>query len=454
MHPRQRSLATGCTDHLLLVLQNRTMATIQRAIVKSELRPSVYRERHALLQRVLWSRQFERSERLRSFLEFVTTRALADPDAEVHEQEIGHQVFDRRSDYDTATDNIVRVSASQIRKKLEEYFSGEGISESIVLEIPKGRYTPLFHERIVPTPPSDLPTSPQVEGRKELLFLRAAVATLSIISALCVGLFIHQHMTAEPQAKNAALMSLWSNLFSASRPTTVVVSDSSLSLYEDLIGRQLSLAEYLAAHSQGEDPSLSSDPRLSWFARLTFGRGLTSRASTSTVYRIAELKNRDQSGLLILGPKDFNMNALKFGNVVLLGSPRANPWVDLIENKLNFRYVYDQTSHYSAFENHSAKSGEPAVFPTNSKTSYCRIAFLPNLSGNGTILNIAGTETEGTEGGGEYITNEKSLQQLRQSLGIGQGTFPYFEVLLRSERVGGATPQLTIIATRLIPPSA
>jgi hypothetical protein len=55
------------------------------------------------------------------------------------------------------------------------------------------------------------------------------------------------------------------------------------------------------------------------------------------------------------------MNAMKFGNVVLLSSPRANPWVELIENKLNFRYVYDQTSHYSAFENHSARSGEPAI---------------------------------------------------------------------------------------------
>lgn len=431
------------------------MATIPRAIVKSELRPGVYRERHALLQRVLWSRQFERSERLRSFLEFVTTRALADPDAEVHEQEIGHQVFDRGPDYDTASDNIVRVSASQIRKKLEEYFNGDGISEPIVLEIPKGRYTPLFHERIFssPAPAPSHHALPQAKGRNELLILRAAVLALSILSALCVWLFLHQRMTAEPQAKNAALTSLWSNLFSPSRPTTIVVSDSSLSLYEELIGKQLSLAEYLAAHSQGEDPALSSDPQLKWFARLTFGRGLTSRASTSTVYRIAELKNLAQSGLVIVGPKDFNMNAMKFGNVVLLGSSRANPWVELIESKLNFRYAYDQASHYSSFENHAAINGEPAVFHTDSKTSYCRIAFLPNLSGNGTILNIAGTETEGTEGGGEYMTNEKSLQQLRHRLGVGRGPFPFFEILLRSDRVGGATPQLTIVATRLITPS-
>jgi hypothetical protein len=75
---------------------------------------------------------------------------------------------------------------------------------------------------------------------------------------------------------------------------------------------------------------------------------------------------------------------------------------------------------------------------------------LPNLSGNGAILNIAGTETEGTEGGGEYITSERTLLYLRRSLGVTKGPFPYFEVLLRSERVGGATPQLSIVATRLI----
>jgi hypothetical protein len=431
------------------------MVTIPRAILKSELKPAVYRERYALLQRILWSRQFERSERLRSFLEFVTTRVLTDPDIEVHEQEIGHQVFDRHPDYDTASDNIVRVTASQVRKKLEEYFKAEGSSEPIVLDIPKGRYTPTFREQ----PPQesvqilDLPPRLWRVRLKEIFFLRTVVLVLFLALAFCVGLVVKRQSAATLEVKTPALTSLWSNLFSTLRPTSIVVSDSSLSLYEDLIGRELSLADYLAAHRQGEDPSLASNPVLSRFARLTFGRGLTSRASTSTVYRIAELKNHAPAGLLIERPNDFNMNAIKFGNVVLLGSPRANPWVELIENKLNFRYVYDQVSHYSAFQNHAPRAGEAVSFPTDSKTSYCRIAYLPNLSGNGSILNIAGTETEGTEGGGEYITSEKTLEQLRQRLGVKKGALPYFEVLLRSERVGGATPQLTIVAIRLIQPS-
>ena len=431
------------------------MATIPR-VIKSEIKPAVYRERFALLQRILWSRQFERSERLRSFLEFVTTRALNDPDAEVHEQEIGHQVFERRSDYDTASDNIVRVTASQIRKKLEDYFVAEGASEPILLEIPRGRYTPLFSERN----PLSVTVLPVVDGaqtgrasRKEVLILRSALAATTCLLVLCAGWLIHQRRTDDPEIKTPALTALWSNLFSTSRPTNVVVSDSSFSLYQDLLGHQMSLADYIAAHGRDVDPSLASNPALSRFARLTFGRALTSKASISAVYRIAELKNRDASGLTIVRPNDFNMDGMKFANVVLLGSPRANPWVELIERELQFRYAYDAATQHSAFRNQDAKGGQTVNFLTDSKTSYCRIAYLPNLSGNGNILNIAGTETEGTEGGAEYVTSERTLEQLRQRLGVKSGPFPYFEVLLRSDRVGGATPQLSIVAARLIHPA-
>lgn len=430
------------------------MATIPHGIAKSKLKPAVSRERYALLQRILWSHQFERSERLRSFLEYVTNRVLADTDVEVHEQEIGQQVFDRRPDYDTSSDNIVRVSASQIRKKLEEYFRGEGASEPIVLDVPKGQYTPIFRERTAGelALAIEFPQQSASGWQKEVSFLRIAVAGLILILVICIGFLVWQHRTFDSETNSPAQTALWRSLFSASRPTSIVVSDSSLSLYEDLLGRQLSLADYLTAHNQGQDPSLVANPALGGFARLVFGRGLTSRASISTVYRIAELKGHEASGLNVVRPLDFTMNSMKFGNVVLLGSPRANPWVELIEDKVTFRYVYDETSHYSGFQNLAPKNGEATSFPTNAKTSYCRIVYLPNLSGNGSILNIAGTETEGTEGGGEYITNEKSLEQLRQNLGAGRGPFPYFEVLLRSERVGGATPQLTIIATRRIQP--
>src|SRR5436309_1572483 len=103
--------------------------------------------RRLLIERVAASRYINRSARLRDLLLYLTTRVLEEDVEEIHEQEVGHRVFGRRPDYDTGTDNIVRVHASMLRKRLEQYFAEEGAHEPLIVEIPKGNYAPLFRER-------------------------------------------------------------------------------------------------------------------------------------------------------------------------------------------------------------------------------------------------------------------------------------------------------------------
>jgi len=83
--------------------------------------------------------------------------------------------------------------------------------------------------------------------------------------------------------------------------------------------------------------------------------------------------------------------------------------------------------------------------------SYCDIAFLPNLGRTGNVLAIGGTEVEGTEGGSEFVTTEQSLADLRRLIG-GTGRMPYFEVLLKSSRVGGSAPAFHVVAWRVLKP--
>jgi hypothetical protein len=56
-------------------------------------------------------------------------------------------VFGRPEGYDSNDDNIVRSYARNLRKRLEEYFSGEGSSETIRMEIPRGGYVPVFYSQ-------------------------------------------------------------------------------------------------------------------------------------------------------------------------------------------------------------------------------------------------------------------------------------------------------------------
>ena len=417
-------------------------------------------EQRALLQRVLWSRQIERSARIREFLAYVCERSLEQPGAEVHEQEIGHRVFGRAPDYDTTADNVVRVTASQARKKLEQYFSSDGASEPVILEIPKGQYVPVFRERgpaVVPPPETETAAPPALRQRRWLVSLLAVCVSGMAVACAVLGWKLHEQTVSSNTVldRDPMLHALWSQMLphAGAGRTDIVIADSSLSLFQELLDRPMSLAEYLDPDRWMQAGQFSSEPRLQLFARKAAQRRFTSLASVTAVYRIAQIAGRDQSRISFFSARDFNIREMKSDNIVLLGSSRANPWMELIQDQLNFRFGYDQQSRYAYFENRNPRAGELKIYRTGSNISYCQIAFLPNLGRTGNILAIGGTEVEGTEGGSEFVTNGASLAQLHAVAPLGRdGRLPYFEVLLKSSRVGGAAPAFQLVAARLQKP--
>src|SRR5882757_9785056 len=125
--------------------------------------------RWTLLQRVMASPRLKRAARLREFLLFVGQRSIRDGCNEIHEQEIGCEVFGRLAGYDTSADNIVRVNATDLRKRIDEYFANEGAHETLVLGIPRGSYAPVFRlrplgpEPVAPIPNTVIPLTQSLE---------------------------------------------------------------------------------------------------------------------------------------------------------------------------------------------------------------------------------------------------------------------------------------------------
>ena len=409
----------------------------------------------ALIQRIASSRHFEKSTRLREFLLYVCERALTSPGADIHEQEIGASVFGRPSGYDTSQDNIVRVNASQVRKKLEAYFAAEGMLEPVCLEIPRGQYVPVFKEK--PNGVSEVHVasvpSVQVPRSGSRTSVTAALAVLSIILlALCLWLAA-QLTTSRADAKlSPSLAALWGQLFTRERPLDLVVADSSFSLFQDFTQQSITLSQYLKKDSWGTADSISQRADLQTAATMTAERSYTSLADATITSRFSVLASKQPSPLSIFFARDFNIRHLETDNVVLLGSKRANPWVELFEDRLNFRFGYDPAARQSYFENKSPKPSETATYRNNPVQSYCVIDFMPNLNRAGNVLIIAGTEMEGTEVGAEFLTNEKSMSGLRRLLDAdSKDRLPYFELLLRSKKIGGAATEIDIVSYRLLP---
>ncbi len=113
----------------------------------------------AQLDRLLASRTFAGSRRLRRFLSFAVERALAGHSSELKEYTLGVEVFDRDPSYDPRIDPIVRVEARRLRSKLKSYYAQEGAADPLVVTFPEGSYAPLFAARAEPLPPaSEVPT--------------------------------------------------------------------------------------------------------------------------------------------------------------------------------------------------------------------------------------------------------------------------------------------------------
>src|SRR5215471_7053691 len=98
----------------------------------------------AELDRILASELFTRSDRLSAFLKFIVDQTLAGHGDSLKEQVIAVELYGKGADFDTAADPIVRVDARRLRDKLREYYA-TAPQRGIVISVPKGSYTPLFH---------------------------------------------------------------------------------------------------------------------------------------------------------------------------------------------------------------------------------------------------------------------------------------------------------------------
>src|SRR5438045_9021142 len=81
------------------------------------------------LDRILQSRAFRDREMLQHLLEYLVQRTLDGSADNLKEYVIGVDVFGKPGGYDPQSDASVRVQVGKLRRKLEEYYLTEGVSD-------------------------------------------------------------------------------------------------------------------------------------------------------------------------------------------------------------------------------------------------------------------------------------------------------------------------------------
>ena len=90
------------------------------------------------LRNILSSQPFRNSVRSKQFLSFVVQHKLEGRDELLKERTIGKEIFQRKADYATADDSVVRVQAGEVRRRLERYYHTSPSPSPVRIELPLG----------------------------------------------------------------------------------------------------------------------------------------------------------------------------------------------------------------------------------------------------------------------------------------------------------------------------
>lgn len=422
-------------------------------------------------QRVVASRHFVRSRLLAKFLLYIVAETLEDRKANITEHRIGVLVFDRPPSYSSINDNIVRTYARQLRRRLAEYFAGEGKDEPLQIQIPLGGYVPVF-ETAAPrcTDQQTLRTGEAVSDAAEPMehaaqetgahvlrskwkrytTLGVALAAYSATLVLATWLAVHWQRTGLPAGpfSNPA-KPLWTALFGGPGNCYIVPSDAGFNILEDLSHHPLPLANYMKG-SYLEMPLPPIDDHSSEDLR---SQQFSSFTDMQIVMGLARLPEFNPERAILRFPRQLQLDDLKDANVILLGSMSSNPWAEIAENSANFRIVNDEAMQAATIVNTRPEPGEAASYQSHwnepSHETYAIIAYLPNLGGNGHILMLQGLDVAGTQAAAETLMHPETIASVLRKATRPDGSLRSFEILLRSRSIASGSAGADVIGSRI-----
>jgi len=432
--------------------------------------------RWLLVQRIAESKSFERASQLRNILLYITKAAILEPERVLHEYDIACEVLERRKDFDPASDNIVRSQFSNLRRKLEIYYSEEGKAEPLVVKVPKGGYAPVFAEARLETPKlaispleispaadskdwSDVSPLPDKPGRRRWTGREWKIAAVclspSIILALTFLIFRGSSPARhEPEAASdnafVKFLGRWQG------EVTVVVPDTSLVLTEvDLNIDNIPLSSYASGHYPEEQLSAVADPAL----RKALGDATAMRNTTFNEAMVAAdfVATMGRIGLPAKAryARDLHVSDLNEGNAVLIGGQASDPWVSLFTDKMNFRWTEERAVDHYYFLNTRPAAGEQATYTAayshqgSDALGYVDVALTQNPTHTGYILLVLGSDQQEAESVTHLLLRGKLPPEITALL--ERKDLRYFEMLFRAKHIAGqADNSLELVAYRPI----
>jgi hypothetical protein len=430
------------------------------------------------LERILQSRTLQGSENLKSFLKYVTLKSIEESTDQLKEYTIATEVFGRNNNFSPRSDSVVRVQASRLRHKLQEYYTTEGKSDRILIELPKGHYNPVFSliEGVSESESApellrqtgyaqpQVTSLPAVESTafssKTRIWAKVFAAAIVLLAGACVLLAISninlrsqvREVTSQNKVEKFGLV--WEPFFRNDDQSLLVLSNPVVYRFTNPKDTDVVLKNSVSLTSeQAKYVTEASGDK--FMIRHSAGRLVlstdeyTGMGEAIGLARITNLFRSADRGALLKQSRTVSPEDLRNNNVILLGSVWVNEWSGKLPIKEDFTYTSTAT-----IGNLNPQPGEETEyspkFDANGKLieDYGLITVKPNFLFRNTVMVLAGIHSEGTEAAAEYVTNPDYLRNLSDRLRqLSDASSPpkYYQALLKVAVDNGMPTTISLV---------
>lgn len=406
---------------------------------------------------------FKGSHRSQQFLRFVVERVLDGAVDQLKERTIGIELFHRIPAYDTGEDAIVRVTASDVRRRLLQHYGRYGDASQFRIRLQPGSYIPEIEHLSASAPACGIsPPLPMAESTAQKLRTPAPVPhqtrwrvpVLWFVTAAVLIVAVGAVVAWKPAEATASLLP-WSAVFRVGHGTQLITSDPNIEQLQELTGTDISVSDYANQHYVSDPESLSPTQRTFYL----FYQHADNAASVDTplavsIGRLAPASSR----ILVRSARSLRITDLETDdNLILIGSPRSNPWFQIFQNQLDFQFVFSKEMNQEIIRDVRPRPGEQITyiptargFATGESFAILALAHNPNQSRK--VLLLAGANGEGTEAAGHIVSDREHLLAALEFCGMSPRTRAQdFELLLRLRTMAGSPSTVEMAACHLLP---